>query len=254
VRILGRSPRYAVTQDVLTNALMSATKSGALAVVDFLLREITQFLPETSEVLTTAITTKHFGVVERLLPDPRINISVYGALKGACQVQNVLDDPRGLSAEDKSEALVAACGLPETDVLVRLLADPNIDPNQSELRQGIKEFPLVETCDSTKLDFFRALLAHPKIDLKGRGVEAIVACCRKGLMEHLKELLARPEIDLNQKYGGEMPLEAACSHKQTKVAELLLRHGVDPNVQEREHSLLQSKRLGVTLSPAGCFE
>ena len=70
VRILARSPRYAITQEALTSALMSATKSGALAVVDFLLREITQFLPKTSEVLTTAITTRHFEVVEKLLQDP----------------------------------------------------------------------------------------------------------------------------------------------------------------------------------------
>jgi len=171
MRFLARNPRYAVTQEALSSAPMSAAKIGALAVVEFLLGEITDFLPETSEALTDAITTRHFEIVERLLQDPRINISGHGALKGVCRVQiallahTLLDDPRGLSAKDKSEALIEACSLPETDVLLRLLADPDINPNESCYRYGSEEFPLVASCYPTKLAFFRALLTHPKIDL-----------------------------------------------------------------------------------------
>ena len=73
---LARSPRYAVTQEALTSALISAVNNEieALAVVDFLLGEITDFLPETSEALKKAISKGYFNLAERLLQDPRINI------------------------------------------------------------------------------------------------------------------------------------------------------------------------------------
>jgi len=235
MRFLARNPRYAVTQEALSSAPMSAAKIGALAVVDFLLGEITDFLPETSE--------RYFNLAERLLQDPRITISGRGALKEACEVQNVqlahtlLDDPRGLSAKDKSEALIEACGLPETDVLLRLLADPDINPNESCYRYGSEEFPLEANGDSTKLEFFRALLAHPKIDLKLGGGKALIACREKGLVDHLKELLARSEIDINLPYKYQTPLDAACTHKHIEVAGLLLCHGADPYVSAGSSTL-----------------
>ena len=109
----------------------------------FLLGELTEFSSHTSEALFDAITWKHFGVAERLLQDPRIEISGCGALKEVCRVQNaqlaltLLDDPRGLSAKDKSEALALACCLLKFDVFFRLLADPNINPNQRGDHGGI---------------------------------------------------------------------------------------------------------------------
>jgi len=49
-------------------------------------------------------------------------------------------------------------------------------------------------------------------------------------MEPLKELLLHPEINLNQRYGGETPLNAAISNGRSEAAALLLHYGADPNI------------------------
>jgi len=49
---------------------------------------MTEFSPEVSEAFTSAILKKDIHTVERLLQDPRINISGHGALEMACLVEN----------------------------------------------------------------------------------------------------------------------------------------------------------------------
>jgi len=76
-----------------------------------------------------------------------------------------------------------------------------------------------------------------KIDLKLEGGKALIACCEKGLVDHLKELLARSEIDINLPYKYQTPLDAACTHKHIEVAGLLLCHGADPYVSAGSSTL-----------------
>ena len=125
---------------------------------------MTEFSPEVSEAFTSAILKKDIHTVERLLQDPRINISGHGALEMGCLVENtqmvrtLLDDPR-IRSSDKTRALEAAARRLKIDTFLELLADPDIDPNWADYER----FPLVATCDAHKMEYFRALLAHPKI-------------------------------------------------------------------------------------------
>jgi len=87
VRFLARCPRYAVTQEGLGYALIEAAHFGSLTMVEFLLGEIKEFSPEASLALKKAISAQHFEIVERLLLDPRINISGHKALREACRLR-----------------------------------------------------------------------------------------------------------------------------------------------------------------------
>ena len=230
---LARCPRYPVSQAELAACLVDAAARGSLPLVEFLLAEITDFLPLASTALETAISRNRIEVAERLLREPRVDISGSQALRSACALVDskvaylLLNDPRGITVEAKSAALGTACSLPKPDILLKLLAAPGIDPNHSD--STYLPIPLALACQPTKLEFFRAFLAHPKIDVNFRG-EALKICARLGLIEHLTDLLARPEIDVDFVSEKETPLMVACRNKHEEVATLLLRKGANPNL------------------------
>ena len=131
VWFLAKCPQYPTSQAELADCLIEASGRN-LGLVEFLLGEITTFSHNTSNALSRAIVKNQPKIIERLLRDPRINISSCRGLSFACDLGQeevafmLLDDARGITVEAKSEAVARALKLEKPKVLLRLLADPMV--------------------------------------------------------------------------------------------------------------------------------
>ena len=189
--------------------LITAVREGNPRVVDELIRRGCDPSQDDNSVILCACVSRNVEVMNRLLQDPRIQLS---------------------TQENRAIEFAADCG--HVDIVKRLLQSQTIDPSEA----------LESACRQGHYELFDLLMKDPRTDPTVTNNAAIVSASYNGHIKMVKRLLENPRVDPSVKNNRAVRWSSHRGHFKV-VKRLLKDPRVDPNA--RNNQALRWARLGM---------